>query len=346
MATQRATSSRSIENVNGSAHNDLLAGDALGNILAGLDGSDFLSGNGGADTLNGGNGFDNASYYSSSAAVHVSLITGRGMGGDAEGDTLIGIEDLYGSQRYGDVLVGNSMFNHLRGYGGEDTLNGGGGADRMEGGTENDTYYVDNAADEIVELAGEGVDTVRASASYALPTTADVERLATTSDTGTAALDLTGNASGNVIRGNDGANGINGASGNDELTGRGGMDWFLFDTPLDIVFNVDVITDFSVTDDTIRLDATIFSNSLTVGSSVAGSQFVVGTAALDAGDRIIYDNATGDVFYDSDGIGPAAAIRFIRMSAGLADRRSRPPDQLRLLRRCVAALGHNSRSHP
>jgi serralysin len=120
-------------------------------------------------------------------------------------------------------------------------------------------------------------------------------------------------------RGNNGNNTVNGGHGNDELTGLGGMDWFLFDTPLDAMFNVDRITDFNVTNDTIRLDATIFSSSLTPDNSVAGSQFVIGTAALDAGDRIIYNNATGVVLYDSDGTGATAAIQFAQLSAGLAD---------------------------
>ena len=324
-----------IENLNGSAYNDSLIGNAGANTLAGLNGNDALEGGGGADTLNGGNGVDAATYVFSGAGVVVSLVTGTGGGGEAEGDVLIGIEDIYGSRLYRDVLVGDENTNHLHGLGGDDSLygrggndflyglqghdvlDGGSGADRMYGGTLNDTYYVDNAADLVFELGGEGMDTVRASASYALPAGADVELLATGSDIGTAAINLTGNASGNAVRGNDGNNVINGGNGNDELTGRAGMDWFLFDTPLDTMFNVDVITDFNVVDDTIRLDATIFSSGLTPDNSVAGSQFVVGSAALDAGDRIIYDNATGDVFYDSDGTGATAAIRFAQVDAGL-----------------------------
>jgi Ca2+-binding RTX toxin-like protein len=155
--------------------------------------------------------------------------------------------------------------------------------------------------------------------SYTLTAGADVELLRTDTDAGAAPINLTGNANGNVVRGNAGANVLNGGDGNDQLTGLGGADLFLFNTPLDGMFNVDAITDFNVVNDTIRLDATIFSSDLSVGSSVASSQFVVGNAALDAGDRIMYDNATGDVFYDSDGTGPTAAIRFARLSAGLAD---------------------------
>jgi Ca2+-binding RTX toxin-like protein len=327
----------SIENVSGSAYLDALHGNEGANTLNGLAGNDYLRGRDGADTLYGGSGNrDTAVYDTSSEGVYVSLISGRGFGGEAEGDTLIGIEDIDGSPQ-DDLLVGNDYGNRLYGRGSDDSLKGGGGIDTlyghagndildggdfvdwMYGGLDNDIYIVDNGSDLITEYGGEGSDTVRASVSYVLTAGADVELLTTTDDSGTAALNLTGNATANTVRGNNGNNVINGGHGNDELTGRAGTDWFLFDTPLDAMFNVDRITDLSVTDDTIRLDQTIFSSSLTVGSSVAGSQFVIGTAALDAGDRIIYNNATGVVLYDSDGTGATAAIQFAQLSAGLAD---------------------------
>jgi Ca2+-binding RTX toxin-like protein len=168
----------------------------------------------------------------------------------------------------------------------------------------------------VTELAGQGSDTVAASVSWAMTAGADVETLRTTIDSGTYAINLTGNATGNVVRGNNGNNVLNGRDGNDELTGLAGVDTFLFNTPLDAAFNVDVITDFNVVDDTIVLDQAIFGG---IGfGSVATSQFVVGTAAQDAGDRIIYNDATGAIFYDSDGTGGTAAIQFARVTPGVA----------------------------
>jgi serralysin len=45
---------------------------------------------------------------------------------------------------------------------------------------------------------------------------------------------------------------------------------------------------------------------------------VVGPAALDASDNIIYDDTTGAIYYDSDGTGAAAAVQFAQVTAGLA----------------------------
>ena len=56
------------------------------------------------------------------------------------------------------------------------------------------------------------------------------------------------------------------------------------------------------------LDDAVFS-ALSPGALPAGA-FVTGTAAGDADDRIIYDAATGVLYYNSDGTGAAAAVLF------------------------------------
>ena len=122
----------SIENVTGSWWGDHLIGNANDNVLSGLGGNDDLEGGAGADTLDGGWGVDRAIYSDSPAGVMVSLLWGSASGGDAEGDKLISIESLYGSE-YDDGLFGDNGANSLQGYLGDDVLLGYGDNDFLEG---------------------------------------------------------------------------------------------------------------------------------------------------------------------------------------------------------------------
>ena len=63
--------------------------------------------------------------------------------------------------------------------------------------------------------------------------------------------------------------------------------------------------------------STTRSSARSASALSPGSEFVVGAAALDANDYIIYNDATGAVLYDSDGAGGAAAIQFAQVDAGL-----------------------------
>ena len=80
------------------------------------------------------------------------------------------------------------------------------------------------------------------------------------------------------------------------------------DTALSAATNVDRITDFNPVDDVFRLGSAIFTGI--PGGVLAAGSFHVGTAAADAADRIIYDQATGRVFYDADGLGGTAQVLF------------------------------------
>ena len=70
-------------------------------------GFNYLFGGAGADTIDGGEGYDLTFYTYSDAGVTVNLATGAGQGGHAEGDTLTGIEEVWGS-RHADHLIGSS----------------------------------------------------------------------------------------------------------------------------------------------------------------------------------------------------------------------------------------------
>src|SRR6478735_5851189 len=85
-------------------------GNALANVITGNSGNNIIAGLGGADNLDGGGGTDTATYAASSAGVNVSLMTGVGSGGDADGDTLVNFENLTGSG-FNDMLGGQSGKN-------------------------------------------------------------------------------------------------------------------------------------------------------------------------------------------------------------------------------------------
>lgn len=113
----------------------------------------------------------------------------------------------------------------LTGSDGNDSLNGLTGNDELRGGKGDDIYVVDNPADMIVELTGEGHDTVqvafRASGTYVLAS--DVEDAVVTAPAALA-VGLAGNEGANTLTGNDGANTLSGNGGNDSLSGGKGSD--------------------------------------------------------------------------------------------------------------------------
>jgi len=85
--------------INGTNGGDSLYGGAAADVINGLNGNDTLKGFGGADRLDGGNGIDTVFYGDSTAGVGINLATGRGVGGSAQGDTLISIENVFGSPK-------------------------------------------------------------------------------------------------------------------------------------------------------------------------------------------------------------------------------------------------------
>ena len=107
---------------------DILSGGTGTDVLEGRGGNDWLHGGPGGDTLDGGPGSDTASYSGSRGAVTINLATRSASGGHAQGDTLVSIENLVGSDR-ADTLIGNAGDNVLEGGGGGDTLDGGPGSD-------------------------------------------------------------------------------------------------------------------------------------------------------------------------------------------------------------------------
>lgn len=140
----------------GNEGNDSLVGSALD-----AGGFTQMDGGAGADTLDGTAGsWDIASYYNSASAISINLTDAlTETGGDAQGDTLTGIEQIDGSNIGDDTLVGDAGVFELKGWGGNDTLTltaasggraeGGDGDDDIAGGSGNDTLDGGSGSDSI-----------------------------------------------------------------------------------------------------------------------------------------------------------------------------------------------------
>ena len=161
-------------------------------------GSDFAdtpADDSGNNRLDGGDGFDRAIYAGSDAGVNVNLATGTALGGDAEGDSLTGIENLTGSA-HRDTLTN---IQNLTGSAHNDTLTGDDGNNRLDGGLGIDrAIYAGSNAAVSVNLA-----TGTALGGHAQ------------GDTLTNIQNLTGSAHNDTLTGDDGNNRLDGGLGID-----------------------------------------------------------------------------------------------------------------------------------
>jgi Ca2+-binding RTX toxin-like protein len=214
-----------IEALIGSEHADTLVGDPAANMLIGGDGADALWGNAGDDTFEGGaggdllqgqDGADWASYATSDAAITVRLWSQSGSGGHAEGDTLIGIEHVRGSD-HDDTLVGDDGGNRLLGGDGADALWGNSGDDTLEGGAGADLLDGQSGSDWASYAASDSAVTVRLWAGTG--TGGDAE-----GDTLRGIENLQGSAHADTLVGSNGANRFDGGAGNDDIWANDGDD--------------------------------------------------------------------------------------------------------------------------
>ncbi|WP_115559112.1 putative Ig domain-containing protein [Xanthomonas dyei] len=223
--------------IEGGSGDDILTGTWQREELRGMGGNDRLLGNGGNDVLIGGIGDDT---YVLDIADMTAIVEFEGEGTDTVESSVYsyatdnhiervvlvegsGAQMAYGSDGR-QTLIGNGLDN---------TLDGGGGADDMRGGAGNDSYYVDDTGDVVVELTGQGTDTIYAMVSATLAANVENGYL-----DGDGALSLTGNALANRLYGNDDNNVLDGGQGNDIMEGYGGDDTYHVDSDSDRVTEV------------------------------------------------------------------------------------------------------------
>jgi Ca2+-binding RTX toxin-like protein len=117
---------------------------------------------------------------------------------------------------------------------------------------------------------------------------------------------LFGNAGSDTLSGGGGNDKLSGGKGKDQLSGGAGADKFVFDVAPSNT-TADKIKDFLHGTDKIQLDNSVFTTAGADGALASGA-FYAGTAAHDAGDRVVYDKASGNLYYDPDGTGGAAKV--------------------------------------
>jgi Ca2+-binding RTX toxin-like protein len=112
---------------------------------------------------------------------------------------------------------------------------------------------------------------------------------------------ITGNAAANRLHGAGGKDRLGGAAGNDTLTGGADADIFRFDTAPHSSANRDRITDFNASaGDRIQLENEVFTALSTTGL-LGTSAFRIGDRLTTPSQRILYNPATGNLLYDSNG---------------------------------------------
>jgi Ca2+-binding RTX toxin-like protein len=272
--------------LDGEDGSDYLVGGGGDDILLGGTGNDYMEGGTGADYMEGGAG-DDTYVVDSEGDVIVEADVADGTSAPASTLALLAltalapsIDNVQSSVTYtlgvnldNLTLTGTAAINGA-GNSLNNVLTGNIAANVLTGGAGDDFYYVDNVADTVIEVAGEGSDTVSSSVSFALAD--NVEQLQAS---GTAAIDLCGNTMDNGLFGNTESNVLTGGAGNDYLVGNAGNDVYAFNRGdgQDSINN----TDFSR--DTAEPDLLGATDTLRFGGGIADSDVI----GMRSGDNLI-----------------------------------------------------------
>jgi Ca2+-binding RTX toxin-like protein len=293
-------------NGTGNGLDNWVNGNSSANILHGAAGKDTLDGGGGIDTMYGGVGDDRYTVDESGADIVIEY-AGEGIDtvhtyanytlpDHVEKLILVGVASAISGagNSLDNTITGNHFDNTLTGGAGNDHLIGGGGPDTLIGGIGNDGYTTDFAGDVLIELAGEGKDTVFASFNYTLGANLEVLYLVP----GAGALNGTGNALDNEITGNESSNVLSGGGGKDYLNGSGGID-FMFGGAGDDAYVVDSASDQVSEAAGEGFDEVRAHVSFTLGANVEWLRLLAGAGAINGTgnelDNVIDGNESDNV---------------------------------------------------
>ena len=307
-----------VENLVTGDGNDTIIGSAAANIIVGGAGQDAMSGGNGDDRYYVDNALDTAFEGAGAPAGFDSIFSSITF------TSVINVERIFLTGTANIHATGvNGQNDFMYGNSGNNVLNGLTGTDNMNGGLGDDQYYCNTGGDVVNEAAGAGtgLDTIFAQSGYTIA--ANVERLYLL-DGGNYNANgrngqndfLAGNTGANIINGFSGNDTIRGGLGNDTLTGGTGLDIFQFLTAPSTALNRDIITDYNVADDTIQLENAVYA-LLGAPGVLAANLFKNLLAAQDADDRILYDQANGNIYYDNNGLTAGGVVHFAEVTNGL-----------------------------
>ncbi|NMF99635.1 cadherin-like domain-containing protein [Aromatoleum toluolicum] len=296
----------------GSDGNDLLVGGDGNDALSGGAGNDILRGGlGNGDSMDGGSGSEDLLDYSNgTSAINFTLVQSsnsmliaNGTGGLGNNDTYANMEGVIGTGN-SDTITGSSSNDIIRGGGGNDTLDGAGGNDLLDFSDATGSIsfaLVQGSSATPFSATGLGTDSYKNFEGIIGTAFADTL-------TGSSSADeLRGGGGNDTIAGGDGNDRLVGGDGADILTGGSGSDTFVFNTAPNAV---ETITDFNASGvagsgDMLELALSAFS-ALSSGSTLAASAFATSNGSgagdtVDSSVHVIYDNATGQLYYDDNG---------------------------------------------
>ncbi|MBN8442410.1 MAG: calcium-binding protein [Thauera sp.] len=207
-----------------------------------------------------------------------------------------------------DKVYGNGGDDEIYGGLGNDQLFGGAGDDFISGGAGNDKIVDTEGNNTIVDLEGNAQVTTGSGNDF-IETGAGNDKIVT----GGGADFIDGGAGRDDIRAGDGDDVLAGGVGADKLFGGAGSDRFVFDNLATGGF--DTIMDFDSTD-AFLLDAGVFTS---LAGGVTEENFVVGRAAVEADDFLVFDPRGGKLYYDADGSGAGGAVQIAVIKVGIAD---------------------------
>ncbi|HEX6691306.1 MAG TPA: M10 family metallopeptidase C-terminal domain-containing protein [Burkholderiales bacterium] len=222
-----------------------------------------------------------------------------------------------------DGLAGNDTINGLAG---DDVLAGGAGDDSLLGGDGNDTFRMGNLSAPGTDRfnGGGGIDTIDYSDAVSAVSADLSETGIRGGGEGGAGLGLHFGVENfiagqfdDILVGDFADNRLEGRDGDDHFWSEGGNDTFIGGTGADVfhlasVAPVEQIADFASGADQISL-MTLSMMAIGRGGTFADgdSRFHAAagaTQAHDRTDRVVYDTASGNLYYDWDGDGSAAAV--------------------------------------